>query len=78
MAAEYEWLTSNPVSEAEETEDEVVAVPMGTTSLAAIVTGNVPAPTDEEVAEAMGAKHPMIVEAEDSDFKTIVLPVAIR
>ena len=28
--------------------------------------------------QLMGAKHPMIVEAEDSDFKTIVLPVAIR
>jgi hypothetical protein len=53
LADEYEWLTSKPASEAEETEDEVVAVPMGTTSLAAIVTGNVPAPTDEEVAEAI-------------------------
>lgn len=51
LADEYEWLTSEPVSEAEETEDEAMAVPMEKTSLAAIVTGNVPAPTDEEVAE---------------------------
>lgn len=53
LADEYEWLTRNPVKEVEETENEVVAVPMGTTSLAAIVTGNVPTPTEEEVAEAI-------------------------
>lgn len=53
LADEYEWLTSNPVTETEKAEDEVVAVPMGTTSLAAIVTGNVPIPTDEEVAETI-------------------------
>lgn len=28
--------------------------------------------------QLQGAKYPMIVEAEDSDFKTIVLPVAIK
>lgn len=53
LSDEYNWLIGNLVSEKEETEDEAVAIPMGTTSLAAIVTGNVPAPTDEEVAEAI-------------------------
>ena len=67
LADEYEWLTSNPVSEAEETEDEVVAVPMGTTSLAAIVTGNVPAPTDEEVAEAIEQMNENLSEEDNGD-----------
>lgn len=67
LADEYEWLTSNPVSEAEETEDEVVAVPMGTTSLAAIVTGNVPAPTDEEVAEAIEQMNKNLSEEDNGD-----------
>lgn len=35
------------------TEEEDVAIPMGTTSLAAIVTGNVPVPTEEEIAAAV-------------------------
>lgn len=67
LADEYEWLTSNPVSEAEETEDEVVAVPMGTTSLAAIVTGNVPAPTDEEVAETIEQMNENLSEEDNGD-----------
>lgn len=35
------------------TNEEEVAVPMGTASLADIVTGNVPAPTEEEIAAAV-------------------------
>lgn len=35
------------------TDEEEVAVPMGTASLADIVTGNVPAPTEEEIAAAV-------------------------
>lgn len=35
------------------TEEENEAIPMGTTSLAAIVTGNVPKPTEEEIAAAV-------------------------
>lgn len=67
LADEYEWITRNPVSELEETEDEVVAVPMGTTSLAAIVTGNVPASTDEEVAEAIEQMNENLSEEDNGD-----------
>lgn len=67
LADEYEWLTSNPASESEETEDEAVEVPMGTTSLAAIVTGNVPAPTDEEVAEAIEQMNKNFSEDDNGD-----------
>lgn len=64
---EYEWITINQASESEETEDEVVAVPMGTTSLAAIVTGNVPASTDEEVAEAIEQMNENLSEEDNGD-----------
>lgn len=65
LADEYTFLHKNPSSESEEDENgnEVVAVPMGTASLADIVTGNVPAPTDEEVSEAIEQMD----ESEDVD-----------
>lgn len=53
LADDYDFLQKNPESEEEEGKDEEVAIPMGTASLADIVTGNVPAPTDEEIAEAI-------------------------
>ena len=53
LAAEYEWLTSNPVDETEEGDDDTEVIPMGTASLADIVTGNVPAPMEEEIAAAV-------------------------
>lgn len=53
LSAEYDYFFSDSASKNEETEDEAVTVPMGTTSLAAIVTGNVPKPADKDIAEAI-------------------------
>lgn len=64
LKKEYEWITKSPASSEENTEDEVSEsehtttdepdemIPMGTASLKDIVTGNVPAPTKEEVEAA--------------------------
>lgn len=64
LKKEYEWITKSPTSSEENTEDEVSEseqtttdepdemIPMDTASLKDIVTGNVPAPTKEEVEAA--------------------------
>ncbi len=48
LSQEYEWMNNQPV-----TKNEEVFVPMGTASLTDIVTGNIPAPTGEEISEAI-------------------------
>lgn len=51
----FESATEENVVEAEQKEEDSDMVPMGTASLKDIVTNNVPAPTEEEIAVAMAA-----------------------
>lgn len=88
LADEYDWFMSNPLDEAgedqEDEADEDVAIPMGTASLKDIATGNIPAPTEEEVVAAIEensksflekAKEKLEAELKKAKDKTFAEPV---